>query len=239
MTENLDGSALERELDRLRERERRTLAALGEIAGSTSVIAHDLKNAGSAVHLALKAAADALGVDAREALSDLVARLGRVERAVRRTLAYATPLEPRPEACDAGELLRAAAGARDPAEQARVDVEAPPDLELRADREHVLAALGELLDNALRAAPQGRVRLSARRDAERVALAVEDDGPGFPASVRAAPFEPFAAESVDGMGTGLALCRRLVEASGGEVAVGDAAARGARVTLSLPAAPAH
>ncbi len=214
------------------------LGALGEVAASTSLIAHELKNATSSVHLALRAAAGSLGVNEEEALADLVARLRNVERGVRRALGYAAPLDPQPEACEPGGLFAEALEARRKSfETAGTVVEraVDEDLRLRADRKHLVAALGELLDNAHHAAPGGRVRASARRAGDRVVLSVEDDGPGFSEEARAHLFEPFATREPDGSGTGLALCKRLVEASDGTVEVTTSDLGGARVQLSLPA----
>ncbi len=225
------------ELTRLRAREQGVLRALGEVAGSTSLIAHELKNAASAAHLALRAAAGSLGVNEEEALADLVARLRNVESGVRRALGYAVPLDPQPEECEPESLFAEALEARRaPFEEAGTQLETAVEgnPRLRADRRHLVEALGELLDNARNAAPGGRVRASAHASGDRVVLAVEDDGPGFSEEARAHLFEPFAAGQPDGSGTGLALCRRLVEASDGTVEVTSSDLGGARVQLSLP-----
>ncbi|MCC6557935.1 MAG: HAMP domain-containing histidine kinase, partial [Polyangiaceae bacterium] len=69
-------------------------------------------------------------------------------------------------------------------------------------------------------------------------IEVEDNGPGIAPEIRGALFEPFATTKEVGKGTGLglAVCRGLVEAAGGVIAVEDAEARGARFVLRLPAA---
>jgi two-component system NtrC family sensor kinase len=84
-----------------------------------------------------------------------------------------------------------------------------------------------------------RVVIRARRAEERVLLEVEDDGPGIAPEVYDRLFEPFATtkEVGEGTGLGLAVCRGLVEAVGGEIGVDTSYREGARFYVVLPAAP--
>ncbi len=98
-----------------------------------------------------------------------------------------------------------------------------------------------LLDNACRhAGSQVAVALGAR-DGE-VWLAVDDDGPGVPASDRARVFDRFMrldegrARDAGGMGLGLSMVKAIVERHGGAVAVDEAPLGGARFVVRLPAA---
>jgi signal transduction histidine kinase len=71
-----------------------------------------------------------------------------------------------------------------------------------------------------------------------VRLSVEDDGPGVAAEVRDRLFEPFVTtkEVGRGSGLGLAVCRGLVEASGGTIVLDETLERGARFLVELPRA---
>jgi signal transduction histidine kinase len=98
---------------------------------------------------------------------------------------------------------------------------------VHADRQRLAQVLLNLLSNAIKYnRPRGRVRMTctavAAADAagDRIALRVEDTGPGIPAEKLAQLFTPFArlgAEQteVEGTGLGLALSQRLAEAMGG------------------------
>jgi signal transduction histidine kinase len=79
-----------------------------------------------------------------------------------------------------------------------------------------------LIDNALDAVPDaGRVDVLVRRDGERVAVHILDNGTGIPARIRDRIFEPFFSTKPVGLGTGLGLdiVRRLVQHNDGEIAV--------------------
>ncbi len=116
------------------------------------------------------------------------------------------------------------------------------------------SALSNLVANAIRYTPRGAaVSLSLERRAPgRVALLVDDAGPGLAADEVESVFTPFwrgaqarardAAGSGDlvGLGLGLAIARRVVEQHGGRLTAENRAGGGARFTLELPEArPPH
>jgi len=117
-----------------------------------------------------------------------------------------------------------------------LEVATPPGLQVGVDAEVAERILTPLLQNAERHAV-ARVSLSAERTGTTVLIHLDDDGPGIPAELRDAVFEPGrTATNGDGAGLGLALARRLARATGGDVeAVGDAAAKGAHLRIRLPA----
>ena len=84
--------------------------------------------------------------------------------------------------------------------------------------------------------------LEAVRDGRYVRIAVRDYGPGIQPNERRKIFEPFSKAKRDeagtkpGVGLGLALCRRLARANGGELTVEDAKP-GARFVLRLTSQP--
>jgi signal transduction histidine kinase len=118
-----------------------------------------------------------------------------------------------------------------------VDIEVL-DEPVDADSDRVVAALRNLLENAVRHSPRGgHVRLSASRTDGTVNFVVADSGPGFPNDLLATAFEPFTqghGESAGGAGLGLAIVRAVAEAHEGS-AWAENTPTGARVTLSLHA----
>ncbi|ABQ67751.1 integral membrane sensor signal transduction histidine kinase [Rhizorhabdus wittichii RW1] len=101
------------------------------------------------------------------------------------------------------------------------------------DRELVIRALANLIENALKVSPPGATIAVAAQDARRdgepaLELAVTDEGPGFPEQEE--PAEPRS--TLGGHGLGLVIVRAIAERHRGEVRV-ENGARGARVTLLL------
>jgi nitrogen fixation/metabolism regulation signal transduction histidine kinase len=89
-----------------------------------------------------------------------------------------------------------------------------------------------LLENA-RIAGARRVDVRVDGTAERVTIAVRDDGGGIPASVQSRLFEPHFSTRTRGSGLGLAISRRLVESWGGEIAVASVEGEGTTVRIAL------
>jgi signal transduction histidine kinase len=96
-----------------------------------------------------------------------------------------------------------------------------------------------LLDNACRYSQLGgRVDITVSNMGERVALVVDDSGPGISDQDRDRIFERFhrASEVPGGAGLGLSIADAVVRATGGDCTVTDAPLGGARITVSWPAA---
>ena len=121
-----------------------------------------------------------------------------------------------------------------------IQVSIPPDLTVTAHEPYLLLAISNLLRNALRyAGEDGPILVTARREANRVHLAVIDCGPGLPEESKEEVFAPFfrpeAARSRDtgGAGLGLAIVKSCVEACRGTVACRNREPSGLEVTISL------
>jgi signal transduction histidine kinase len=181
----------------------------------------------------------------REALGDALEGTRRVQRIAADLTGFSRTGDLQPEPVDlpsvvAGALTLAAGELRRRA-RTLVDVAgAPSPLAQDGKLRQVLL---NLLVNAAHAIPEGaperhEVSVTARAEGDRVVLEVSDTGPGVPAELRARVFEPFFTTKPVGKGTGLGLwvCRRAVEAMGGEIAVGDRPGGGATFRVSLPAA---
>ena len=108
----------------------------------------------------------------------------------------------------------------------------------RVDADLVHRVLANLIDNAIRHAPEGsEIRVSGERSATGCVLRVADAGPGVPVEQRASVFERFvsgsAARDRTNRGLGLAFCKMMVESHGGRIWIEDAAP-GAVFCIELP-----
>lgn len=107
------------------------------------------------------------------------------------------------------------------------------------DRAQLRALLQNLVANAAKFTRPGtppEIRMTAERTARGWRIEVADNGPGVPAEDRERVFELFARRDkrVDGAGIGLATCRRIARAHGGDIAMTESAAGGALVRVDLP-----
>lgn len=119
--------------------------------------------------------------------------------------------------------------------------DAAENLTVRADREKLLRALANMLDNAIKFSPRdGVVRLTAGANPDMVEIRVEDDGPGIPPYELERVFERFYrsshARAMPGTGLGLAIAKHIAEAQGGRIWAENRKppAGGAVFTLQLP-----
>jgi len=119
----------------------------------------------------------------------------------------------------------------------RIDLAAdlPP---LEFDAVLMERVLCNLLENAVKYAPQGPIAIEARQAGEWVAVSVLDEGPGLPQGVEESLFELFERGrhegTATGVGLGLAICRAIVEAHGGTIRGENRPEGGARFTFTLP-----
>lgn len=139
------------------------------------------------------------------------------------------------------EILGAALSAI-PMGRRKIVIELAPTLPLvELDAGLFERVLANLFDNAAKYTPDdATVWIRADRIGAMLHVWVEDDGPGFPEGINAgglfADFTRGATESpVPGVGLGLALCRRIVEAHGGSILASRRAPRGARFEIRLAA----
>jgi len=118
----------------------------------------------------------------------------------------------------------------------------PDKLQLiNADPLRVERILYNLLDNAAKYSPPGsQIKVSTNAEPERLVIGVSDHGKGLSTSEQARIFGSFQRlenkrpDQARGAGLGLMVCRRLVEAHGGEIWVESKKDRGSTFFFSLP-----
>ncbi|WP_096697033.1 ATP-binding protein [Polaromonas sp. AER18D-145] len=113
------------------------------------------------------------------------------------------------------------------------NVECPPELTWRIDEGDLFEMLGNLLDNAAKWA-RSRVRVRVWREAGRLCIRIEDDGPGFSDTESVLRLHVRGDERVPGHGVGLAVVSDLVASHQGELNLTRGALGGGRVDIVLP-----
>lgn len=208
-------------------------------------IAHDLRTPLTRLRHRLEGGLEGGPVDLEEALAQIdevlaifaaLLRIGSLESGAART--HIVRLRLRTLVNDVVEAFVPAA--EDAGTPIAARIETDPIVE--GDRELIVQALTNLVENALVHATGGSRMLVALRSAdERAAIVVEDDGVGIPADERDAVVRRFyrldRSRGTPGSGLGLALVSAIAELHGGGLTLEDAEP-GLRATMTLPLAPA-
>ncbi len=127
------------------------------------------------------------------------------------------------------------------AKQLSLTADLPPNLPLaKGDAKRLTQVLLNLVGNAIKFTDEGSVRIRVTPRDEDLLIAVEDTGPGIPASERRRIFEVFhqmdssSTREKGGSGLGLAIAQRIVELHGGHIWVEAREGGGSRFCFSLP-----
>jgi signal transduction histidine kinase len=216
------------------------LVALG---GASSLIAHEVKNSLNG----LKAAATVLGDDGDRALPvrTIRAEVDRLQHLASSLLSFGRPTTAQPRRTDVSVLVEdVVEGLRElpGADEIAITTELAPGLEAWCDPLLVTTAVHNVVRNAIEAAvaakdsgrnPRPSVHVSLRGDATSATVAVEDDAGGLAAEVADRLFTPFVSGKPSGIGLGLAMARRALEAEGCDLSY-EGMAAGSRFCVRLP-----
>ncbi len=127
----------------------------------------------------------------------------------------------------------------------RIELEAAPDLpEVEADEERLSQVVDNLLDNAVKFSPEGgRVVVQVEDTGPVLRVGITDNGIGIPKAELSRIFERFyqvdgsLTRRYSGVGLGLAICKEIVEAHGGQIWAESEPGKGSTFYFSLPKQP--
>ena len=222
------------------ETEKKEKERFREISAFTSAVAHEIKNPLNSLVLMFELLQKKGPAELRDDVALGKAEVRRIGEGVDRFSKELKPIRTERERVGVREVVEAA--------WRSVGSEcAGPGLEFRyeeggeggpvvieADRGLLLQVLQNLIRNACEATVEGRVTVSARRARRKVVIRVEDTGKGLPEEARGRLFDPFVTTKDKGMGIGLYVSRKIVEAHGGRISAGSGEGRGTVFTITLP-----
>jgi two-component system, OmpR family, sensor histidine kinase KdpD len=209
-------------------------------------VSHDLRTPLATIRAVASDLRDGVAYDdvtRTELLATVCDEAERLDRIVANLLSMsrieAGAFKPERQAVDVDELVRdRVRRMKDLFRRVRVQVELPADLPLvDGDYSQLDQVFTNLLENAARHAPPGSfVRVAGRRRGDSVEVRVSDEGIGVPDWERTKVFEPFRrGEGSASSGVGLAICKAVVEAHEGTIAVDRTPGGGATFVVCLPA----
>jgi signal transduction histidine kinase len=95
-----------------------------------------------------------------------------------------------------------------------------------------------ILKNSLEAMPEGgKLTVQSKKVKDAVEVAFADTGVGIPKEALDRLFTPLFTTKARGMGFGLAICKRIIEAHGGKISVESTVGKGTTFTLIIPVEP--
>lgn len=229
-----------------REMERMTrVNMLGELA---SALAHEVNQPLAAVLSNAQAAQRLLGSDAleaeelREILDDIVRDDRRASEVISRIRSMVRKDEGQRHPIQLNDIVRSAISlvqSELDAHNVGLDVALADGLPaVLVNRVDIGQVIMNLMMNAVRAVsdqPEERRRIAIEtKQNDGVQLMVEDSGAGIPKQIAGRVFEPFFTTKSKGIGMGLAICRRIVEAHDGRIWIESTDTVGARIVVRLP-----
>jgi two-component system sensor histidine kinase HydH len=237
---------IEQVFQRLQQREREVLraeqlAGVGQVAAG---VAHELRNPLTSVKMLVQTGLEGtppVGLQGED-LAIIEHEIRRMEACIQTFLDFARPPSSERRRSDLLHVVRRAVAliegrARRQQVSYKLDLPTEP-VELFIDSEQIQQVLINLLLNALDAMPHGGDLLiavaPAEPDPKHVTVRIEDNGPGIAPAILARLFEPFVSGKETGLGLGLSISRRLIEAHGGGISGENLPQWGARFTFTLP-----
>ncbi|HVS33932.1 MAG TPA: ATP-binding protein [Thermoanaerobaculia bacterium] len=217
------------------------LEAWGEMARQ---VAHEIKNPLTPIQLT----AEHLGAVAerddpnlpevvRSAVQNILRQVKTLRETSREFSDYASVREIQRRPIDLKRLLEDLAAGYGSSHERGIDFQADisptTPQNFAGDARLLRGAIANLIENALQAAPNGRVRLGSYGVDSKAVISVEDNGPGVAAAMLPKIFDPYFSTKSTGTGLGLAIARKAIEEHGGVISA-ENLEPGLRVRIELP-----
>jgi len=215
------------------------LATLGQLAGG---VGHELRNPLSAINNAVYY----LKLIQPEADEKVLEYLAMIENEIKTgveiindLLEFSRLRTTLKETIPAAELVQSVLERFPPTEGVQVTRQIPAGLApLAADRRQMEQVLGNLVVNAYQAMPEGgRLAISARQTGKMLVLTIKDNGMGISAENINKVFEPLFTTKPKGIGLGLAVSKKIVEANDGKIEVQSQPGKGCTFQVRMPIKP--
>lgn len=215
------------------------LAAVGQLA---STVGHELRNPLGVVMNVLylmEAGAGDQADPVRRHIATAKREISAATLIVSDLLDYSAGRQPILAPVHIAELVDEALSVAPPPKGVQVSQQGEPQVTIDADHDQIRQALLNLITNGYDAMPGGgTLTVTAVAGTDSVQITVTDTGSGMDEETREAIFTPFFTKKARGIGLGLAVTKRIVEAHHGTIEVVSAPSAGTSFAITVPAVPA-
>jgi PAS domain S-box-containing protein len=214
------------------------LAAIGRVS---TQLAHDLRNPLAGIEMEsyllnelLPKSLDPRVKDTLRLLSGSADHAGKV---IEDLLEYTRVQEPRRQQLELGACIADVVAAFPIPKGVSLVVKKAPKVRVLAEQGQLVKVVRSLLDNAVEAMPSGgRLIVSFGLKGGLVSISVADTGVGIDKADLPKVFLPFHSTKAKGLGLGLPIAKRMIEANGGSMELKSTKGKGTKVTVMLPIA---
>jgi len=208
-----------------------------EISAFTSGVAHEIKNPLNSLSLLCDLFEKKAPMELREDVLSGKTEVRKISRIVDQFSSALRPLNLHRERFALDDLIEETRDSflRQYGRQSEgVKIEGDASVVVAADRGLLGQVILNLLKNAHESAPEGTIFLKRWRQKRRVSISVRDLGAGV--SPRDLPniFDPFYGNKKEGLGIGLYLSRKIIEAHGGRIHASSTLGQGAEFVIEIP-----
>jgi len=212
------------------------LAVIGELAG---MVGHDLRNPLAAIKNAAyylkKKEPQISEAESQEMLEILDRAISHSDKIINDLLDYSRELHLSLAKCSVPTLVNSAIGMVKVPDQIKIVNHVCEEFWVSVDAEKIMRVLINLIKNAIDAmSDKGKLEITSCISTDCVEIAFTDSGTGIPDDILPKLFLPLLTTKAQGMGFGLAICKRIVEVHGGTIKVKTELNKGTTFTVSLP-----
>jgi PAS domain S-box-containing protein len=212
------------------------LASIGELAGQ---VGHDLRNplAGlkNSVYILKKKSGRLTETEMNATLATMDIAIEDSDRIISSLVDYSSELFLQPEQCTPKSLVLHALSAIQVPDRINIINDVKDDIKVFLDAPRLEKVFASIIKNAIDAQPEkGIIKIQNVLKEREIELVFTDFGIGIPEIILPKIFSPLVTTKAKGMGMGLAICKRIVEAHGGKICVESEVNKGTTITVSLP-----
>ncbi len=216
-----------------------TLASLGELSAS---VAHEIRNPLFGMMLSAEVLQTKMDPDDSRLrlLENLRRDAERMKNVVENLLQLSRSYKPRVESCDVGDLVRKSVQSVHSSlkkNDIRVRVRAAPGCRANLGADLVQQVFRNIVLNAVDASPPGsalEIAVDLHEEADSVSVTFKDQGAGIAPEMLGKLFEPFVTSKHNGLGLGLAVSKRIMDAHGGTIEARGEPGQGATFIVTFP-----